>query len=487
MNTEKSDDKREVLKFFKEISTKEKDVRIGITPNHMDAYLSMDAQLPGRFFTVSEIMELLEDEKILHGIDRERIDELVTLANQEDYPIRNELIVAGDPVTEGENAYLDYKFNTSNALDLLVDEDGNIDFKELNIINNIQKGDLLAVKVLGWEGSAGLDIYGVPVAPNPVKLDVPLVASKYIELSEDGNSCFAERDGQVYLKKRIITVSPLYMVPHDVDLNTGNISFNGSVVVNGNVLSGFRVRAKEDITIMGVVEAADLIAGGDIIIKGGIKGNDRGKVSCNGELITSFIESGIVECHGRLQVNTSIVNSKITCYASISMGRKKGQIVGGEVLGAGGIECRELGSKLGVATKIIIGDKPLVRAKLESVSRELEEIYKELNQVLSGIQEHENLFNNIKLLPAEKQKPLRAILNKKEEMQLKIKEIDDRKEKLNLLFNMRCMAALKVSKYCHLNTNMTIGHSHYQTAELMMNTKFVEDFEEKAVRFTPWK
>ena len=491
MSTDQTSDtatpKKDIIKYFKVVRSQENDVRIGISPDHMQAYLSLDGDLPGRYFTVSEIMDLLEEEKIVHGIMREAIDEIISTANQNDEKIRDSLIVEGNPVEEGINTYVDYHFNSEGALGLQVDEEGNIDFKELNIINNVKKDDLLATLVKGKEGKPGLDIYGSAVTPALVKIDIPLAAGKNVRISEDGLTAYAERDGQVFLKRKLIEVSPLYTVPHDVDLNTGNISFNGSVVVNGNVLAGFKIRAKEDVSVMGVVEAADITAGGNIFIKGGIKGNDRGKVLCKGDLITSFIESGIVECHGDLRVNTSIVNSKVTCYGAITMGTKKGQIVGGEVISAKGIECKELGSKFGIKTIITIGDKPLVRARLDDLSKEHEAIIAEYNQILNGMKQHERLFLNLNVLPEEKKKPLVAIMMKKEELQSKIKAMDDRKDKLTTLYNMRCISALKVSKYCHPNIVLTIGHSHKHIKELSMNSKFTEDFEAKSIMERGWR
>ena len=40
-----------------------------------------------------------------------------------------------------------------------------------------------------------------------------------------------------------INVFPIYEVNGDVDYHTGNIDFVGTVVIRGNVLTGFRIRA----------------------------------------------------------------------------------------------------------------------------------------------------------------------------------------------------------------------------------------------------
>lgn len=489
MNTDKPNndalDNGNGPKYFKVLRSKENDLKIGIKPDQMQAYLSMDSDLPGRYFTVSEIMELLEEEKIVHGVMRHVIDEMVSSANKSDEVIRDVIIAEGSPVTEGIATRIEYHFNADGTLDLTEDGSGNIDFKELNLINNVKKDDLLATLIRGQEGRPGLDIYGNTVQPNPVLIEISLATGKNVRMSEDGKTCYADRDGQVFLRRKLIEVSPIYMVPHDVDLNTGNISFNGSVVVHGNVLAGFSIRAKEDVTILGIVEAADITSGGNVFIKGGIKGNDRGKILCRGELITSFIESGVVESHGNLRVNTSIVNSTIICHGIISMGQKKGQIVGGEVLAARGIKCREAGSKFGVNTVLTIGDKSLVRKKLEDLELEVKEIEGEYQQILSGMQQHERLFINLKMLPEDKKKPLLAILARKEELKSQMKGFEDRKAKLMILLNMRCFSELRVTRHCHPNVSITIGHSHMHVKEEYTNRIFREDYEIKKISVIP--
>lgn len=60
-----------------------------------------------------------------------------------------------------------------------------------------------------------------------------------------------------------------------MDLSTGNIDFEGSVQVNGNVSSNFVIRAGGNVIISGVVEGAYIEAGGNIIIARGMNGMAR--------------------------------------------------------------------------------------------------------------------------------------------------------------------------------------------------------------------
>ena len=53
---------------------------------------------------------------------------------------------------------------------------------------------------------------------------------------------------------------------------SGNIQFDGSVVIQGDVAKGMSVKATGDIEVAGIVEMASLEAGGNITVKSGVIG-----------------------------------------------------------------------------------------------------------------------------------------------------------------------------------------------------------------------
>ena len=69
----------------------------------------------------------------------------------------------------------------------------------------------------------------------------------------------------------------------------GNINFTGSVVIHGDVLEGYSVKAKGDITVMGIVEGARLSAGGDILLHKGMRGMRTGVLEAEGDITAKFL------------------------------------------------------------------------------------------------------------------------------------------------------------------------------------------------------
>ncbi|MBT3786491.1 DUF342 domain-containing protein, partial [bacterium] len=318
-------------------------IAIEVTADRMEVFLTL---LPdsdaGQGFSVSEIQTILTEEGIVHGIRLNTIERSVEEANAIGDPVEGILIGEATPMQPQKDAHIQYNFRTSSKVEFKEDEQGRVNYQELGLINSVSQGEILAQKIPLEEGIAGLSLYGEVINPGAPK-DVHLVTGKNVEMTEDSLSCRALCTGQVLLKNRIINVTHLYEVPHDVDLNIGNITFNGAVLIRGNVLGGFSIKATESVTVLGIVEGATIVCGGVLVIKGGIKGGDKCDIRCKADLVTSFVEGASIECHGNLYVETSIINSHVKCYSKIQMGTRKGIIVGGDVLGVQGIHCQETG------------------------------------------------------------------------------------------------------------------------------------------------
>ena len=135
-------------------------------------------------------------------------------------------------------------------------------------------------------------------------------------------------DGHVSFTGGKLNVYPVYEVRGNVDNSTGNINFVGKVVVKGNVLTGFEIKAEGDIEVEGVVEGAKLEAGGNILLKRGAQGSGRGVLICQGSLVSRFIENCTVEAGGDI-IADAIMHCSISSKSSIELKGRKGLLVGG--------------------------------------------------------------------------------------------------------------------------------------------------------------
>ena len=146
-----------------------------------------------------------------------------------------------------------------------------IDFREQNQISSVKKGDPLIQIHAGQPGEDTIDIFGRTKAAAKVK-KIVFKAGKGVSVSEDGRLFTASEDGQPILRGNQIQVIPVYETKN-VDLVSGNIHFNGSVIVRQNIEDNMLVEAEKDVLVSGQVSMARILAGGHIEIAQNVIGS----------------------------------------------------------------------------------------------------------------------------------------------------------------------------------------------------------------------
>jgi len=300
-------------------------------------------------------------------------------------------IAFGSPVKEGEDARIEYLYKKENTPEEVAApvpeeaEDGRIDYRAVHHIDNIAKGTLLARKIPATKGTAGMTVTGQATEARDGK-DIEVVAGKGVVVSPTNkDEWVADTDGQVIVKDNKISVMALYEIPGDVNLSTGNIDFVGTVIVRGDVKDGFKVFAGEDIVVNGVVEAAELKAGGKLTIAGGLSGNDRAKVSCQRDANIKYIRNAHVDVGGNLTTAQAIMHSKVTVGGKVTVAGKKGVIVGGQVIAGQEVNAASIGSNFATLTEIIVGEAVGLRDELQKVEAELKTAVENLEKTKKGI------------------------------------------------------------------------------------------------------
>ena len=168
----------------------------------------------------------------------------------------------------------------------------------------------------------------------------------------------------------------MYEVPANVDTSTGDIEYEGNVLVHGNVLAGFSITAKGDIVVEGVVEGANLCAGGHIILKRGIQGMDRGVLKANGNISSRFIERATVEAGGYVSAD-AIMHSNVSAKGDITVDGKKGYITGGTIRSGSLVSAKTIGSSMGTNTNIEVGIEPAIISEYHELGKEQETLKEE--------------------------------------------------------------------------------------------------------------
>ncbi|HHU82659.1 MAG TPA: DUF342 domain-containing protein [Firmicutes bacterium] len=353
-------------------------VKIELTPDNMRAFLEIDLPEPDAAWpTYEEVLEAVKNAGVTYGLK-----EMVIRRVVEEKVVSPVLIAEGKPAVRGEDASVKYLFETERMKLIPKEmEDGRVNHRELSLIQNVRKGQVLVERQPPTQGIPGKNVKGEELKAVAGK-DVFLVAGKNAYWDDDKKErLIAAIDGEPSLVGRKVSVLNVHHVPGNVGYATGNIDFAGSVVVRGDVENGFVVRAEGDVTVGGNVEGGSIYAGGNVTIRGGIAGQDKTVIECKGNLYTRYIDHAKIDVEGEIRGRDAILHSQVNAGQKITLESRKGMVMGGVVRARDEIHVQVLGSRMGTATEVEVGTSPTTRKELIELEKKITAMEKEFDKV----------------------------------------------------------------------------------------------------------
>lgn len=317
------------------------------------------------------VRNLLKEQRITYGINDLAVEQMTT---PEKF-FRLVQVAVGTPAVPGVDGRVDEHYpRTVGTPQIIENAQGIVDFENLNWLVHIDEGTVICDITEPTEGTPGIDIQGNPLNPyNGKKQRIP--KGDGTELTPDGSKLVAKMDGQISFRDGKFHVNNTIMIRGDVDLSTGSLDVKGDVVIHGNVLSGFDVKATGNITIGGRVNNSLIEAGGNIVVNLGVSGNVTGTLIAGKDLICKYIENANVEIGGDLKAD-SIINCTVSAKGRAVARTGRGTIIGGTIYAMGGVEARIIGNNAGRLTTLILAPTPkmlLEEAKMAEQLQQLED------------------------------------------------------------------------------------------------------------------
>ncbi|MDQ0159067.1 DUF342 domain-containing protein [Alkalibacillus salilacus] len=355
--------------------------------DHPTDELEVEAvQLTDKSFKIEELVtaeairKLLTQENIQYGLDDMAIQSFCEVIVNGEYDEENtytQVVATGDAPINGEDGSIDY--HISLMTQTKVDEAAHkVDFKEMMKIPVVEIDDPLITIIKPTEGESGQDVYGELIAPKPGK-DVQIKAGENTKINDKQLTIYATNSGQVHFTEKEIQVLPVYQVSSDLDLNVGNIDFNGSIVIKGDVPEGFALKARGDITIQGIVEASKIEAGGSVFIKEGISALGKGFVKATLDIFAGNVNQANLEAGRKIQVNNSILHSHVTSREQVIC--QKGHIIGGSVSSGNYIEARDVGNRMSTKTQLYLSENKKAVEKKSYIESRMKELVDQLKKL----------------------------------------------------------------------------------------------------------
>lgn len=351
-------------------------IEVSISDDKKQAFIKLEKLPEGNTtFTKEQLLEALQKEQIIYGIVDSAVEKL---ALRPIFNIRIKVAEATDPI-DGNDGLVKLYVKKDADYKPEYSDDATIDYKNLDYFQMVKKGQVLCEITRETAGLDGKDIHGQVIpAHKGRKPQVP--AGKNTTLTADETKLIADCDGVIKFVNTI-NIDEMMHIRSNIDFSTGNINFPGDVTIDGDVSSGFSVKAGGDLIIKGVVEDAKIEAAGNVVIAKGIYGGSMGDVIVGKDLRCNYIENAILHVQGDITVDY-VIDGKITCKGNVYLSGTKELIVGGEIQLMGELVARDIGNDREYPTIIrILGEKIIDQDEIERLRLKEEESRLKLQEV----------------------------------------------------------------------------------------------------------
>ena len=344
---------------------------IEIARDAMSAAVRFDEKRGNLAPDVSDVLDALAAKKVTYGIDRDAIGRGVARLT----PF---MAARGTAPEAGVDARIEKKFDMGAKGRPAERAYDRVDYKDMNIFIRAQIGDVLAVRIPETSGVAGTNVFGEEVPAKPGKPAV-LPQGKNTKIVNE-HELVALIDGQIVDDGKKIGVDPHLVIDTSVDVGTGNVDFAGSVEIKGDVESGFVVKASGDVEIKGMIGGAQ-VEGRNVIVHGGIRGMNIGKIYASEDISISFVENANVVAGRDIFVNDVVLHSEMRAGHHVRVEGRRGIITGGKVGAGESIRAKVMGNNFYVQTSLDVGIDPNLKHQHDTLLKECQAAVKRLTEI----------------------------------------------------------------------------------------------------------
>lgn len=438
---------------------------VRITEDCMEAYMTVPPMGTPEKYTVEYLTDVLHLNHIKIGIIPENLQKII------DNNIYNKevLVAQGAEAQDGEDGYFEYLFNTNLSQKPIVLEDGTVDYKNIKMIELVEPGQKIAVYHPGTNGTNGYNLAAqFKLAKHGAEL--PPLKGTGFERLEDGVTYRAIVGGKITELNNRVNIFPVHELYGDVDLSSGNIEFNGDVIVHGNVLEGMSIKATGTVTIDRIVESAYIEGKKGVILRGGVLGKNGAKVRSKGNITAQFLEYADVKTEADIEAD-SFLDSHVYAGGTIKLNGKKGCIVGGSTHAVRGIEAREIGNMAGANTDVSVGVHKKVYEQIKTIDREMKDDEKQLQRIEEGLVQFETIMRQ-KGLSFRNDPRRMALVKEKVRLSAQIAGRKEELEGLQQIISASSTACIQVIRNVYSGVRVSVDEQTIQVLEPHKTVEF---------------
>lgn len=391
-------------------------ISISIEKDNMSASAEISTALGGQHMSAKAILNAAQAANVCKGFSKEQLIKLAKQAAKEPAGsiVKSEIAHGKLPI-DGKDSRI--KLLVESAQERILKpkkrEDGSVDMRDLGDIICVKVGDPLAKKIPLTDGIQGYTVTGEILEPKPGE-DIDMHVGEGTSLSPKNNSILVStKVGLPRIIENGMEVDSVYQMKN-VDVSTGHVKFEGSVIIDGDVCEGMKVFATGDISIGGFVESASLDAGGDITIGTGIIGKKQEiegvdvseismsvNINAGGKVFAKYSQYAEISCHS-LRIENQMMHNIVNVAKTLWLGsedKANGKLIAGHIRVGESVRAGTVGATAGSLTIISFEDK------INEFLKQMTDLDLTIKSESDKAEELKLAAEKLKKLPKEKAKP----------------------------------------------------------------------------------
>ncbi|HEX2959484.1 MAG TPA: FapA family protein [Chitinispirillaceae bacterium] len=457
-------------------------VDIEVSTNKMTAELIFNPPVEdGMPPKEQDVFDTLQNAHISHGIDESRLKEITSDLKKGIVPEGRILIAQGTAPVNGQNGKITYHFNTQTSLKPKLNPDGSVDYKSIDIVISVGKGEKLATLEPPEKGTSGKNLYGELIScldGTPARLPV---GPNTEPDPQDHDTLIASTDGIVRLAGSTVEVCEGFVINGDVNFSTGNVKYDHSVIVTGDVKSGFDIECGGDLQIGGTIEDCNLKIGGNVLCRFGFCGQSKGLIDAKGDVNLGFMKNQTVRSKKNVNIAREAINSIIFAKESINIHGNPLSVAGGHLTARDSITVNSIGNHSGIKTLCEVGFDFTLGEELHMLEEHLAELVRNQNKIVETIKKIDKTLSFQRNLPVKEQEMRAKLKESQGKYDQQIQSLELRKKIIEKkMYNFE-KVFIKFERAAFPGTLFKYGDRHYLVKEEICGPKMVRliDFEIK--------
>ncbi|MEI0447401.1 FapA family protein [Brachyspira intermedia] len=436
---------------------------------------------------LEEIQTIISQIPIKLMVNYDKITELVEYNLKYDEGVMCVFVEGRKPIDGNvQKVILDYDFTLDSGKE---SETGAIDFKERGFIHNIEAGVQIAHFMEEKPSIDGLDIYDVLMEAHHDD-DPCYKLGKNVVVDPDGITIRSGIRGILSNHNNTLSVSTVAEIDK-VDLSTGNIEVNGSLIIRDNVAPGFSIKTEGDIYVHGNIEDAYIECAGNLIVSGGIIGGPNSTIHVNGKMYSQFIRNANIICKGDV-LSQQLVNAEIAGNDRVIILEGKGVIIGGNVKALNGVWAKSIGSMSESKTTITVGRDAETDAEFKNIVATVKTNKEEMSKIKSllGTEYFKNPKAFIQRIPPNKREGIKDILRRITNLVRETAQLEARRDEMSAEFEKLSHSSITSMEGFFPGVTIYISSMRKYISKKISGTEYfyskeLRDISEKAPKLLP--